>query len=103
MVTSLTSPFRSASRAAEARQKSPWTLTKFDRLIFMERKPAHCTALEMLKSSHPDRDIHVLNGDANAFIQANINRVNWSYRRAIMFLDPYGMEVAWETLQADYC
>lgn len=73
---------------------------KFDRLIFMERKPAHCTALEMLKSSHPDRDIHVLNGDANAFIQANINRVDWSYRRAIMFLDPYGMEVAWETLQA---
>ncbi|WP_312366475.1 three-Cys-motif partner protein TcmP [Ensifer sp.] len=72
----------------------------FDRLIFMDQKSAHCAALEGLKASHPDRDIHVLQGDANAIIQENINRVNWSSRRAIMFLDPYGMEVAWETLQA---
>ncbi|MBY5608716.1 three-Cys-motif partner protein TcmP [Rhizobium leguminosarum] len=73
---------------------------KFDRLIFMDQKPAHCAALEALKASHPGRDVHVLNGDANVIIQNNINRVDWSSRRAIMFLDPYGMEVAWETLQA---
>lgn len=72
----------------------------FDKLIFMDQKPGHCSALESLKSSHPGRDIHVLNGDANTIIQQNINRVNWSSRRAILFLDPYGMEVAWETLQA---
>ncbi|TAX51891.1 three-Cys-motif partner protein TcmP [Rhizobium leguminosarum] len=71
---------------------------KFDRLIFMDQKPAHCVALEGLKAANPERDIHVLQGDANRIIQENINRVNWSSRRAIMFLDPYGMEVAWETL-----
>ncbi|MGO6895437.1 three-Cys-motif partner protein TcmP [Rhizobium ruizarguesonis] len=73
---------------------------KFDRLIFMDQKPAHCVALEGLKAANPERDIHVLQGDANRIIQENINRVNWSSRRAIMFLDPYGMEVAWETLSA---
>lgn len=73
---------------------------RFDRLIFMDQKPAHCAELEALKAAHPGRDVHVLRGDANEIIQANINRVNWSSRRAIMFLDPYGMEVAWETLQA---
>ncbi|WP_439626454.1 three-Cys-motif partner protein TcmP [Shinella sp.] len=72
----------------------------FDRLIFMDQKPSHCAALEALKAAHPDRDIHVLNGDANLIIQQNINRVNWSSRRAILFLDPYGMEVAWATLKA---
>lgn len=72
----------------------------FDRLIFMDQKPSHCAALEALRAAHPDRDIHVLNGDANLIIQQNINRVNWSSRRAILFLDPYGMEVAWATLKA---
>lgn len=71
----------------------------FDRLIFMDQKAAHCTALEALKGSYPGRDIHVLNGNANQIIQRDIPRVNWSSRRAIMFLDPYGMEVAWETLK----
>lgn len=72
----------------------------FDRLIFMDQKQAHCAALETLKSSYPGRDIYVLNGNANEIIQSNIGRVDWSSRRAIMFLDPYGMEVAWETLKA---
>lgn len=71
----------------------------FDRLIFMDQKAAHCIALEALKASYPGRDIHVLNGNANQIIQRDIPAVNWSSRRAIMFLDPYGMEVAWETLK----
>lgn len=73
---------------------------KFDRLIFMDQKPTHCAALEALKAAHPDRDVHVLNGNANHIIQQNINRVNWTSRRAILFLDPYGMEVEWATLKA---
>ncbi|MFC3071514.1 three-Cys-motif partner protein TcmP [Shinella pollutisoli] len=72
----------------------------FDRLIFMEQKAAHCAALEALKAAHPDRDIRILNGDANVLIPATIDRVNWTSRRAILFLDPYGMEVAWATLEA---
>lgn len=72
----------------------------FNRLIFMDQKPAHCRALEALRDEHSHRDIHVLHGDANEIIQENINGVDWSETRAIMFLDPYGMEVAWETLVA---
>lgn len=75
-------------------------LPKFDRLIFIEQKPSHCLALEALKADHPNRDIHVLNENANITIQANIHRVNWKSCRAIMFLDPYGMEVEWQTLEA---
>lgn len=73
---------------------------QFDRLIFMDQKAAHRRALEALKAENPSRDIHVLQGDANEIIQANINRVDWSGTRAILFLDPYGMEVAWDTLVA---
>ncbi len=72
----------------------------FDRLIFMERNPDHCKALASLKNLHPDRNITVLNGDANELIQREIGWKGWRYTRAVMFLDPYGMEVEWETLQA---
>ena len=73
---------------------------KFDRLVFMDSKPAHCAALRELANQHPDRDIFVVETDANRAIQDEIGSVNWNGKRAVMFLDPYGMEVEWATLEA---
>jgi three-Cys-motif partner protein len=71
----------------------------FERLIFMDVKPKHVAALQALKASYPDRDITVLRGNANNLIRDEIKFDGWKSTRAVMFLDPYGMEVEWETLR----
>jgi three-Cys-motif partner protein len=72
----------------------------FHRLIFMESKPAHCDALRGLARQFSNRPISVVEGDANRAIQTAIGRDGWTDKRAVLFLDPYGMEVEWETLKA---
>jgi three-Cys-motif partner protein len=73
---------------------------KFDRLVFMDTKPAHCSALRELRDRHRDRDIAVVEDDANRAIQAEIAWDGWKHARAVLFLDPYGMDVEWQTLEA---
>ena len=71
----------------------------FDRLVFMDTNPRHISALEILRRQYPNRDISVLSGNANDLIKSDIHRDGWKSTRAVMFLDPYGMEVEWETLK----
>lgn len=71
----------------------------FERLVFMDAKPQHVAALRQLKENNPSRDITVLEGDANQLIQGEISWSGWRSTRAVMFLDPYGMDVEWETLR----
>jgi three-Cys-motif partner protein len=70
----------------------------FDRLIFMDINPKHCEALRELRLKHSDRQIHVLEGNANEAIQRVLRNRPWDGIRGVMFLDPYGMSVNWETL-----
>lgn len=72
----------------------------FERLIFMDIKQRHVDALNALKTVYPGRDIKILQGDANDLIRQEIRRYNWSKTRAVLFLDPYGMEVEWNTLSS---
>ena len=71
----------------------------FHKFTFIERKLAKYEELRQLKGLHPDREIVTLRGDANEHIQA-LCRSPWDYRRAVLFLDPFGMQVTWETIQA---
>jgi three-Cys-motif partner protein len=92
-------PARTETRRGSARialDVSP----AFDRLIFMDASAEHCTALQGLKAAYPGRNIDILQGDANRLIQDQIKWDGWKSTRAVMFLDPYGMEVEWETLTA---
>lgn len=73
---------------------------KFDRLVFIEKNPAYCAELRRLKELHKDRDITVIEGDANSSIQKQIAWDGWRFARGVCFLDPYGMEVEWATLEA---
>lgn len=72
----------------------------FDRLIFMEQKPKHVAALEALKAKYPDRDITVHRGDANDLLKLAKDWNGWKSTRAVVFLDPYGLQVDWATLEA---
>ena len=92
-------PARTETRRGSARialDVSP----AFDRLIFMDMNPDHCAALEALKAANKGRDIEILHGDANRLIQDEIRWDGWNRTRAVMFLDPYGMQVEWDTLRA---
>lgn len=73
----------------------------FDGFIFIDKNPDHCKALESLRDEFPEKkdSISIRNGDANAEIQ-RICSQNWKGRRAVLFLDPYGGQVEWETIEA---
>jgi three-Cys-motif partner protein len=74
---------------------------RFDRYLFIERDAARCAQLEALKTefSHLADAIEIRQGDANAEIQA-LCSASWRRRRAVLFLDPYGMQVEWTTIEA---
>lgn len=77
------------------------TEPRFNRYVFIERDAARCVQLENLKSEFPHlaNDIQIRRGDANAEIQ-ELCRKDWSSHRAVLFLDPYGMQVEWKTIEA---
>jgi len=77
------------------------TEPRFDKYIFIERRADRCAELEALRLEFPDRgeDIEIIQGEANELIQ-EISAKDWSSHRAVLFLDPYGMQVEWATIEA---
>ena len=74
---------------------------EFDSYVFIEKSPARCQQLERLKIEFPGkaRRISIKPGDANVEIQ-KLCKKNWSKHRAVLFLDPYGTQVRWKTIEA---
>lgn len=73
----------------------------FNKYIFIEKNKKHFAELENLKADFPllaDR-IKPINADANSYI-IDLCSKNWTRNRAVMFLDPYGMQVNWKTIEA---
>jgi three-Cys-motif partner protein len=77
------------------------TAPRFDKYIFIERDAGRCAALAGLRDGFPDlaADIDIRQGESNAEIQ-RLCKLNWRAHRAVLFLDPYGMQVEWETIKA---
>jgi three-Cys-motif partner protein len=77
------------------------TEPSFDQYIFIERSRRFCQHLEELKNEFPEKAarIDVQRGDANERIRALCAK-DWSAHRAVLFLDPYGMQVEWKTIEA---
>ena len=76
---------------------------RFEKYIFIERSPERCQQLESLKQEFPALadDIDVRQGEANEVIQKLCAPLDkWKSRRAVLFLDPYGMQVEWKTIEA---
>jgi three-Cys-motif partner protein len=72
----------------------------FDRYIFIEKSATRCEQLEALRGEFPElaERIQVQQREANQAIQ-DLCQKNWKNHRAVLFLDPYGMNVEWETLK----
>jgi three-Cys-motif partner protein len=72
----------------------------FHRYIFIERITKRASQLSALKVKYPNRNIDVLNKDANDAIKELCRTTNWRVTRGVVFLDPYGLQVSWDTLVA---
>ena len=75
---------------------------RFTKYIFIEKEREGTTALEELKKEFPGlaNDIEIINADANSHLKERCLNYNWTKNRAVLFLDPFGMEVEWETIEA---
>ena len=76
---------------------------RFDKYIFIEQSPERCMQLQGLKDEFPAlaNDIDIRQGEANDLIQKLCaSPEQWKSRRAVLFLDPYGMQVEWKTIEA---
>lgn len=73
----------------------------FDRYIFIERSQRRAGELAGIRDEFAElRDrIRVIHGEANKEIQ-RLCSSNWAQRRAVLFLDPYGLQVDWGSIEA---
>jgi three-Cys-motif partner protein len=74
----------------------------FGKYVFIEKSPEKCEELEKLKADYPliaDRVV-IHNREANECLSELCARPSdWRNRRAVVFLDPFGMQVEWKTIE----
>lgn len=71
----------------------------FDRYVFIEAKADNVRSLEGLIAEYPLRNPKVLPGDANAHLISFADFLEREkFERAVVFLDPFGLSVRWETV-----
>lgn len=89
--------FRSGSARIALQVEPP-----FHRYVFIERDRSAVEQLADLRAEFPelaDR-IEVVESEANDFVRGWCQRMDVRHERAVMFLDPFGMQVEWETITA---
>jgi len=74
----------------------------FSQYIFVERSRRKATLLEGLRTDFPhlSNRIQVERADANIAVDEFCNRTDWRRTRAVMFLDPFGNQVGWSTIES---
>jgi three-Cys-motif partner protein len=74
----------------------------FDKYFFIDKSKKHYGELMKLKESFPDKSskIECVHDDANQYLTKFCKKCDWKSRRALVFLDPYGMQIDWETIRA---
>lgn len=77
------------------------TKPRFDKYVFIEKDSKKVTDLEQLKQEFPDKckDIKIVNDDANKYL-IDLCKKDWTSNRAVLFLDPFGMQIPWSTIEA---
>lgn len=74
----------------------------FSRYIFVERSKKKAALLQRLKSDFPylSRRVHIERSDANTAVEEFCKGTDWKSTRSVMFLDPFGNQVGWTTIEA---
>jgi three-Cys-motif partner protein len=73
----------------------------FNKYFFIEKSPTRFNELKKLETEFSDKEILFSNSDANIYLRELCESRNWIKEgvRAVLFLDPYGLNVSWETLK----
>lgn len=71
----------------------------FTHYVFIEEDEQRCRSLKNLRRQHSDKKIYIRNCDCNAYLQKLMNRMDRNKWRGVIFLDPYGTHVSWETVR----
>jgi three-Cys-motif partner protein len=72
----------------------------FHEYLFIDKSAKRIAELEKLKLNSDARDrISIRHGDANEKLLEFARSTDWKTHRAVVFLDPYGMQVEWETIR----
>ena len=75
----------------------------FDYYTFIDLDEDKATELDNLISSeysHMKPKTKVIQGECNEEVRNICSRIDWNKWRGVCFLDPYGMEIEWETIEA---
>lgn len=77
----------------------------FEKYVFIEKSANRYAELVelkkefLLKAEFSENSIECVREDANPYLR-NLCGKNWRFHRAVLFLDPFGMQMEWETIQA---
>jgi three-Cys-motif partner protein len=74
----------------------------FDRYLFIEENTERFKELEKIRAEFPDKYIKIEKSDANPVLAELAAKPVWDSNkyRGVIFLDPYGLQVSWDTLKA---
>ncbi len=70
----------------------------FGKYIFIEEDKNNYSELEKLTEEFPEKNIECIRRDANEYFKEVCGK-NWKNHRALVFLDPFGMQVEWKTIE----
>ena len=72
----------------------------FGKYVFIEKSAKKCAELRKIAAGASGRNVQIINDDANAAILRWCKSLNSRRERAVVFLDPFGAQVRWETIAA---
>ena len=72
----------------------------FKEYVFIEEKEDSYTELKKLTEEFPNYNIECSKANANGYLTGFCQEREWRTNRALVFLDPYGMQVEWKTIKA---
>jgi three-Cys-motif partner protein len=74
----------------------------FQKYIFIEQNTTYVEELQKLQTVFPQKqgNIQIIQGDANSWLKDWCRSTDWRRHRAVVFLDPYGMQVEWTLIEA---
>ncbi|MGE3805037.1 MAG: three-Cys-motif partner protein TcmP [Gemmataceae bacterium] len=78
--------------------------TPFTTYVFVEKDPERVAELEKISAEFgSSRKILIRQADCNQYLRDRVAlnpKVDWKRYRALVFLDPFGMQVTWDTIVA---
>jgi three-Cys-motif partner protein len=75
---------------------------RFNHYLFIEHDPKKSSELQKLKNKFPNLadKVEIVTEDANEYLKRWCGKTDWNRFRAVVFLDPYGMQVEWSLIEA---